>query len=290
MDDPDMGPWAYTYDANGNLKTQTDARTYTITFDYDPLNRIIKKDYPTGTDIQYYYDQPYDQLCVEYNLIGRLSKVTDDSGEEKYCYNRSGKTGKTIKTVNPDPNTKYEIETEYDELGRVDSIRYPGTDHYVVYYLYDAGGNISEVPGFATYSGYNALGQPGTVTYDNEVTTTYSYYQPNDHPEWLNRLKSIQTGPSSNLQYLTYTYDPKGNIASITDSNDGSRSQTFSYDHLDRLRFATSTAYGQIEYQYNKIGNMEYNSQVGNYYYNAGKPHAVYQAGSNTYGYEESCQ
>ncbi|MFZ3138668.1 MAG: FG-GAP-like repeat-containing protein, partial [Thermodesulfovibrionales bacterium] len=175
MNDPDMGSWTYTYDANGNLATQTDAKNQTIVFQYDVLNRITKKDYPAGTDVQYYYDQSYGQSCVEYNLIGRLSRVTDVSGEEKYCYDKSGRATKTIKTVN---STDYPVDTEYDELGRVDSIRYP--DQYVVNYLYDAGGNIYQVPGFATYGGYNALGQPGTVTYGNGVTTTYTYYPTNN--------------------------------------------------------------------------------------------------------------
>jgi len=36
---------------------QTDAKNKTITFIYDQVNRVTKKDYPTGTDINYYYDE-----------------------------------------------------------------------------------------------------------------------------------------------------------------------------------------------------------------------------------------
>ncbi len=32
MYDPDMGYWVYTYDANGNLTSQKDAKNQTITF------------------------------------------------------------------------------------------------------------------------------------------------------------------------------------------------------------------------------------------------------------------
>jgi uncharacterized membrane protein len=41
----------------------------------------------------------------------------------------------------------------------------------------------------------------------------------------------------------TYTYYNNGNISTITDGIDGNRSQTFSYDHLDRLTQAVSNAY-----------------------------------------------
>ena len=40
MDDPDMGVWTYTYDANGNLKTQTDYKSQTVTFDIFELYSI----------------------------------------------------------------------------------------------------------------------------------------------------------------------------------------------------------------------------------------------------------
>lgn len=43
INDPDMVAWTYTYDANGNLLTQTDNQGSTITFDYDALNRIRVK-------------------------------------------------------------------------------------------------------------------------------------------------------------------------------------------------------------------------------------------------------
>jgi RHS repeat-associated protein len=154
--------------------------------------------------------------------------------------------------------------------------------------MHDNIGKLQQVPGFATYSEYNALGQIGSVTYDNGVATTYSYYSSSDHPEWLNRLKSIKTGPSYSLQNLTYTYYNNGNIYTITDANDANRSQTFTYDHLDRLTQAQSSVYSTITYSYDQIGNMTYNSQVGNYYYNSSRPHAVYQAGSNTYGYDNN--
>src|SRR4030042_1643547 len=275
MNDPDMGYWSYTYDLNGNLETQTDAKNQTITFHYDQLNRITWKDYLTGTDIVYTYDETWST-----NYKGRLTTVTDSSGSEKFYYDKMGRTKTTIKTVD---GINYQIDTTYDELGRTASIIYP--DNETVYYDYDNGGNLTSVSNYATFSKFNALGQSGAITYANGVTTTQQYYTTN------NRLYSITTnGPQGGLQNLSYNYDNAGNITTITDSLDGSRTQSFQYDHLNRLTQAYRPAYGTITYNYNEIGNITYNSRVGSYsywkdYYGT-KPHAVRYAGSYTYEYD----
>jgi hypothetical protein len=66
---------------------------------------------------------------------------------------------------------------------------------------------------------------------------------------------------------------------------DTNRTQNYTYDHLSRLTQAVSTSYGTLTWQYSLIGNITYNSQLGSYTYGT-KPHAVTQAGSNTYGYD----
>ncbi len=54
---------------------------------------------------------------------------------------------------------------------------------------------------------------------------------------------------------------------------------------LNRIANAQSPSYGTITYQYNQIGNITYNSQLGSYTYGT-KPHAVIQAGTNSYQYD----
>ena len=127
------------------------------------------------------------------------------------------------------------------------------------------------------------MGQPGTITYPNGVTTAMQY-APNNK-----RLSSIVTnGPYGGLQNLSYSYDYAGNITSVTDGLDASRTQSFQYDSLDRLTQAASPSYGvsnTITYGYDQIGNIINNSQVGAYTYGA-QPHAVLQAGGNSYAYD----
>ena len=100
---------------------------------------------------------------------------------------------------------------------------------------------------YARYSGFNALGQPGTVTLGNGTTTNYTY----DSRTY--RLKTLRTVKGSTvLQNLAYTFDPAGNVTRLTDPRHGT--QTFAYDDLNRLTRATG-GYSTIDYAYNPIGN-----------------------------------
>jgi len=42
-DDPDLGFWQFTYNANGNLKTRIDSKNQLVTFEYDKLDRVVGK-------------------------------------------------------------------------------------------------------------------------------------------------------------------------------------------------------------------------------------------------------
>jgi len=282
MNDPDMGVWNYTYEANGNLKTQTDAKNQTITFSYDELNRIISKDYPAGTDVSYTYDSAPVAGATTWP-IGRLSTTTDASGTTKYYYDKLGRTTKSVKTVN---GTDYDFTKSYDALDRITSITYPVPDSETVSYTYDAG-LLSQVSGgsvnYASYVDYNALGQPGTITYGNDVNTEYTYHQSN------NRLQSIITWNAYEaLMARTYDYYDGGNIRDIVDYISEERSQSFWYDGLNRLRQAQSASYGVLWYSYTPTGNMSFKEGI-NYDYTGPKPHAVKSTSDGKiYQYDEN--
>jgi RHS repeat-associated protein len=279
INDPDMGQWLYGYDLMGNLTSQTDAKGITITFTYDPLSRVTQKNYPTGKKITYAYDE-----ALSTNSIGRLTTISDPSGTEKYNYDTMGRVTELTKTID---SASYTTKTSYDAMGRIATFTYP--DEETITYAYDTGGNATGITGYVTYSSFNAVGQPGTAAYNNGVTTRYQYYPLN------NRLYSITTNSISAgaLQNLSHTYDKAGNITGIVDLIDEGRSQTFTYDHLNRLTQAQSDAYGifsgtptgTFSWQYDEIGNITYNSHFGSYTYGT-KPHAVLQAGTNAYIYD----
>ena len=257
MTDPDMGTWTYTYDLNGNLKTQTDAKVQAIQFSYDVLNRVTLKDYPTGVDVSYAYDE------TTINGTMKTVLITDASGTTKSYFDQLGRVTKVIKTVD---GVSYTTETTYNDLGKITSIKYPDND--VVTYTYDSGGNLYQVVGYVTYTNYNALGQAQNVGYGNGVTTSYQYYPQNY------RLFSISTVKGTQgLINQSYSYDNAGNVMGITDSINSNRTRTFNYDDLNRLKKETCVATGTLTYTYNKIGNIL--SKEGVTYTYGSKPHAV---------------
>ncbi len=272
MHDPDMsGPngndWTYFYDANGNLVSQTDAKVQTITFNYDPLNRPVRKHYPTGSDVVYTYDVAPDSTMPTYP-IGRLSTMSDASGTTNYYYDQLGRSTGTSKIIG---STRYDFKMSYDALGRIASLTYPDTE--TVSYAYNAGALAAAINSagspYAIYDNYNAVGQPGTITYGNGVTTAYQYYSTNK------RLQSIVTGNANQtIMSLAYDYNPGGSIRDIVDNVNGANTQSFWYDEHNRIQEAQSQSYGALWYNYSPAGNITMKEGV-TYDYTGPKPHAV---------------
>ncbi|MBS2018708.1 MAG: RHS repeat protein [Deltaproteobacteria bacterium] len=50
MTDPDLGTWHYAVDENGNRTSRTDAKGQTIRYEYDALDRLVKKTLPSGPE------------------------------------------------------------------------------------------------------------------------------------------------------------------------------------------------------------------------------------------------
>jgi YD repeat-containing protein len=275
MSDPDMGVWQYTYNANGSLESQTDAKGQTITFSYDALNRVKTKLYPDNSQVTYTYDVTPGGPETSYP-IGRLSTMSDATGTTKYFYDNMGRATVTKKSID---GTEYTAVTGYEPAtGRLQNIKYPGDTQPSVWYSYDGGylsavrsSQSGTVPAYVTYTNYTALGQPKNVTNGNGVTTTYTYRDDNS------RLYSIVTKTGGqNLLNLSYTYWKDGNIKSIMDGVNSTRSYSqINYDGLSRLKEVLNSG-PTLTYVYDEIGNFLSKEGIGytQYGLNAG-PHAV---------------
>ena len=255
MTDPAMGQWHYYYDNNGNLTKQIDAKNQPIAFQYDSLNRPVLKEYPDQTNVSYTYDETWST-----DAVGRLTTAVDNSGSTQFFYDNLGRTSQVTRTID---SVQYNTGMMYDSLSHITQIAYPDGD--TANYSYDGAGNMSAVSNsasvpYASFSGYNALGQVGQIAFQNNAITSLSYYPSN------NRLQTMSTTTPVNgtVQSLAYGYDNNGNVLSITDNVTSANSQTFTYDGLNRLVTAQSQAYNTINISYDLIGNIQTNADSGN--------------------------
>jgi YD repeat-containing protein len=257
MVDPDLGKWTYDYDNVGNLISVTDNRNVTTKREYDSLNRITKVDYPKDTDIIYTYDT---------DTIGTLSKIEDAVGTTEKTYDHKLRLIKEKKTI----DTKSWInEFTYDALDRVIKQKYPNED--TTDFAYNNAGKTTKIQGIVDEINYNPQNNLQHITYSNGLNSNFSY-----NTDSL-RLSKIET---PGLQNLEYTYDAVGNITAIKD-NILSKTQTFTYDDLDRLKQAKEPDGYDYSYTYNPIGNLisvNNGSRTIDYIYDLLKPHAASSA------------
>ncbi|MDV5168329.1 RHS repeat-associated core domain-containing protein [Photobacterium rosenbergii] len=138
--DPDLGFWQYSYDAFGNLLTQTDAKGQTVKMTYDALNRMTKrvdeklvvensKPKSLFTQANWYYDKhnariwkgalmrvesPGYMKNLTYTNLGQLNKeevfTTEHTFSREFKYDNYGRIVKDIR-----PNN-FTLENEYDAV------------------------------------------------------------------------------------------------------------------------------------------------------------------------------
>jgi YD repeat-containing protein len=255
---PDTGTTRYGYDEAGNLIFKTDANEVVVTYTYDSLNRLTKVDYPNDPDVTYTYDQGP-------NGKGRLTEMADGSGAYIYTYDALGNLIQEERTIE---GVTYATEYSYDESGVLTGITYP--DGRVVTYDLDGAGRVirvtttkdAETQTLAENVSYAPFGPLRGLIYGNGIMLSQSYDQ-------RYRLTGIQAG---GILDLTYIHDGVGNITTMTNNLDANRSQSFSYDDLNRLESATGI-YGSVAYTYDNVGNRltrTVDAQVENYSYEAG--------------------
>ncbi len=189
------------YDGNGNKTSDTDARGYKTSYQYDALNRLIETDYPGGTKVTKTYDfrgnvvdewdQANDQTHHVFDLAGRQTSVTQ-------AYGTSSAT-----------TTQY----TYDNDGRKTSVTVGSgaSNAATTYYTYDAAGNLTGVSGAGgsfTY-GYDNARNRISMTDGKNNKTVYQYDA---------RKRLVETDyPDTDQTSVKNSYDGPGNLISVTD-------------------------------------------------------------------------
>ena len=268
---PEVGTITYTYDANSNVSTKKDARNITTTYGYDVLNREKSRTYSNGDpSVSVNYDEAN---CLGFSPcqnIGHQTSMTDAAGSESWAYqvNNAGDSNKRTVHVNQRTITGQTKTSTYylDLAGNTTQLVYPSGR--VVNYSYDNANRPSKatdaVNGLTYATGFQttptntacvatavcytpqgtpyatSVGQSSTFTGLNITESFNSRLQPN-------QIKASSTG--GNAMDITYAYtDPvvggnAGHVFSIANNLDTTRSQTFSYDQVNRIISAQASTY-----------------------------------------------
>lgn len=255
---PESGTTTYYYTTSGgamcsgdseNVCRKQDARNITITYSYDAANRLTGKTYSDSTPaVTFSYEQTsYNGLTIT-NGKGRRTGMSDGSGQTAWSYDAAGNLlieKRTIAGITKSTSYTYTL------ANKVATILYP-TSHTLTY-SYDNADNQSSVVdsgssiNYATGVTYDPIGALASALHGQVsggfagITRTYTY---NTRMQQSTMVVSSSNGT---VQNLTYSYDlgsgvNNGNVASITNNLNTGRTQSFTYDYLNRLSSAQSQA------------------------------------------------
>lgn len=268
LDDPDLGQVTSTYNAFGELVSQTDSQG-TTTYTYDKLGRVTREQRPDVT-INSVYDT---------NYKGALTSASTSNGTSvSYQYDAYGR----IHTQTDVIGTKtYITQTSYNNLGKVNVITYPSG--LTVKHEYASNGILNAVKNAATNAYFWQLTQQdarGNVTVEtlgNGLVTTNTYNASTGY------LVGIST---PGIQNWTYQYNLAGNLTMRKD-NAKNLTERFEYDALDRLTTVRKNGQTMQTMTYDAAGNILSKTGVGHDF--------VYQDGTNRLtaydsdGYQAKC-
>lgn len=289
LDSPDTGRNASTYDMAGNLLASTDARGKASTYSYDAINRITRIDYASGLASVFEYDGGKASVP---NAIGKLTGMTDESGNTRYAYDGFGRIasktqtvvlGKVLKTF----SVGYSYGNTGPGTGKLAGLTYPSGKR--VNYIYDKAGQLSRLTVDSASPGDG--GVPAEASVDLLTGIFYAPFGDVQSWYWGNSTEAAVNGYARTFdldgRITSYTlgnvqtsgvlrrvsYDAAGRILSYT--HEGSSfpvapvvlDQTFAFDDLDRL-IGTQSATTNCGFVYDANGNRTQSSIGSNSYIN----------------------
>jgi RHS repeat-associated protein len=239
-----------TYDANGRVSTQKDARNETTSYTYDIANGLTYVRDALGHTTTYGYDGSHRIVSetsptgavtsTDYNAANEKTKVTDPDGNAtRYAYDAAGNLTQTTNAAGDAASTTYNATN--DPLTRTDFAGNTST------YAYDAAGNLlsqTDPLSHTVSHTYNAAGQQLTRTDERGKTTTNAWNARGD-------LLSSTTPTGAQTQR---GYDAAGRPTSLT--NALGKTWTFAYDPLDHLTQTTDPLSHVTSSTYDAAGNL----------------------------------
>lgn len=215
------GATAHTrsYDSNGNLSQTVDNNGNVHTYSYAANGQLQTETEAVGTSLARTTDYVWDPNAS----LNRLVSVTVEGVKRTaYTYttqNRLASVSVTNLSANGTPNetltTTYQYTLYGNGMVKTMVVTRPspnGSDFDT--YQYDSLGNLVNFANGlwqgTTYSNYNGLGQPGTITGPNGDAVDYVY-------DSRGRLSTKTTHPNGGSATWTYGYDGFGLLSSLSE-------------------------------------------------------------------------
>jgi len=276
---PESGTITYTYNADGLVATKMDARGITTTYFYDVIHRLTKKTYSDTTpQVTYWYDGQTPTGCTPpaltiTNGVGRRTAMCDAAGSEVWSYDQMGRVLTEKRTTNGVTKT---TGYTYNLDGSLATVTYP-SGRVITYTTSAAGRALSAVDvansiNYATAALYAPPGTRSSLQHGTNIVPTI-FYDKRLQPCRIS-VKTSGTAPTQcsdgshlgNLLDLTYGYNlgvsDNGNVAQITNNLNSARTQTFSYDSMNRVSTALTqgtsgaSCWG-LDYSYDVYANLK---------------------------------
>lgn len=289
--DVDKGTWRYTYNAFGELLSQTNANSQSTFFYYDTLGRQVRQTEPEGTSCWVYgtkatnnagllvAEKRYDTIVSDCSAAGAVHQKTTN-------YDELGRLKSTTTTIGA---SSYTSSVNYDSLGRVGEQSYPENlltivNHYNTYgYLYKRTDKATGIA-YQTIEQMNAKGGVEKVVYGNGTEELTAY---DEALGWVSNIQLKNAGGM--LHDLEYVFDGVGNLTyrkHQLSSASTTFAETYTYDDLYRLYDRTiNITSGGVSLpsgfkltqstRYDDFGNITSKTGVGTYRYDATNPYQL---------------
>jgi len=291
---PENGTVTYNYDSDTNcanpnsfpglLVSKVDGRNIRSCAQYDALNRETSFSYSNGDPtVTTTYDQSSCLGLSSCSNIGHRTSVTDAAGSEQWSYQVDATNHRTVHQNQRTTSSVTRTTTYYLDMGgNVTSITYP--TGRIVNYTYSAANRAVTAQDsangitYATAASSVPSGCPsGAVCYTPQgsiysmgLGVTSSFTGVTVSETFNNRLQPLEIKASSTAGSaldLTYNFVDSasghnaGHVNGMTNNLNSSRSQSFSYDQLNRLTSAgttstTGTYCWGYQFSYDAWGNL----------------------------------
>jgi len=233
----------YTYDANNNRRTLFTRDSQTITYNYDALNRLTSKLWPSSWGVSVYYG--YDLRSLR--LYATYSSPDPTGHGVLNTYDGFGHM--KTETVNLS-GTAWQMSYDYDADGNRIQVTYPDSSNYIKY-KYDGLDRPSQVQEkgsavLADYT-YDTQGRVQLLTRGGGLTSTGLGY---DAVSRLNSLSHTFATSLDNVSFSPFGYNPASQLVSLSISN-------AEYDPLAKSATQSYTPNGLN--QYSVVGGTSFN-------------------------------